>query len=175
MTTLIKRRRRNALSPFENRLFTPWSNNFLRPWENRLFPSSFERLNNLARFDDLFQDDFFEDDSLMPAMNVKEHEKDFEIEFAAPGFNKKDFEVTIEENVLHVCGEKELEEEQKEDDYSRKEFSYKSFKRSMILPTSVDLEQDIKASYKNGILKVKLLKQEEIIEEETPKKIIEVN
>lgn len=175
MTTLIKRRRRSGLSPFENRLLTPWSNSFLRPWENRLFPSSFERLNSLARFDDVFEGDFFEDDSLMPAMNVKEQEKDFEIEFAAPGFNKKDFEVTIEENILHVCGEKELEEEQKEDDYSRKEFSYKSFKRSMTLPTSIDLEQDIKASYKNGILIVKLLKQEETIEEETPKKIIEVN
>lgn len=173
MTTLMKRRRkRNGLSPFENRLLSPWSNSLLRPWGDRLFPSN---LSSITRFDDIFQDDFFENDSLMPAMNVKEHKEDFEIEFAAPGFNKKDFEVTIEDDVLHVCGEKEIEEEQKEDDYSRKEFSYKSFKRSMMLPTSIDLEQDIKASYKNGILKVKLLKQEEVIEQEPPKKVIEVN
>ena len=172
MTTLTKRKRRNSLTPFENRLLTPWSNSLLRPLGGRFFNSD---LNNMMRFDDIFQDDFFEKDSLMPAMNVKEHEQDFEIEFAAPGFNKKDFEVTIEEDVLHVCGEKELEEEQKEDDYSRKEFNYQSFKRSMMLPTTVDLDQDVKASYKNGILKVKLLKREEALEQEPLKKVIEVN
>ena len=107
-------------------------------------------------------------------MNVKEHDENFEIEFAAPGFNKKDFEVTIEEDVLHVCGEKEVEEEQKEDDYSRKEFSYKSFKRSAMLPESVDLDQKIKAVYKNGILKVNLLKKEEAVKKLPPKKVIEV-
>tara|TARA_R110002049_G_scaffold300467_3_gene491372 strand:- start:6791 stop:7318 length:528 start_codon:yes stop_codon:yes gene_type:complete len=175
MTTLMKRKRRNGLSPFENQLLTPWSNRLLRPWGSRLFRSNFDNMNNLMRFDDIFQDDFFENDSLMPAVNVKEHEENFEIEFAAPGFNKKDFEVTIEEDVLHVCGEKEMEEEEKEDAYSRQEFSYKSFKRSMMLPPSVDLDQDVKASYKNGILKVKLLKREEAIIEEPPKKIIEVN
>lgn len=171
MTTLKKRRKRNGLSALENRLLTPWSNSMLRPWGNRLFNSN---LNNLTRFDDVFEDDFFEDDSLMPAMNVKEHKKDFEIEFAAPGFDKKDFEVSIEEDILHVCGEKEKEDEQKEDDFSRKEFSYKSFQRSMMLPNSVDLNQEIKASYNNGILKVKLLKQEETVKKENPKKVIEV-
>ena len=63
MIALIKRRIRNGISPFENRMLTPWSNGLLRPWENRLFPSNFERLNNLIRFDDTFQDDFFEDGS----------------------------------------------------------------------------------------------------------------
>lgn len=173
MTTLMKRRRkRNGLSPFESQLLTPWSNNLLRPWGSRLFPSN---LSSLARFDDIFSDDFFEDDSLMPALNVKEHKEDFEIELAAPGFNKKDFEVTIEEDILHVCGEKEVEEAEEEDDYSRKEFSYKSFKRSMMLPNTVDLDQDVKAVYKNGILKVKLLKKEEVTPEEPAKKVIEVN
>ncbi|TGV04492.1 Hsp20/alpha crystallin family protein [Flavivirga rizhaonensis] len=167
-----RRRKRNGLSPFESQLLTPWSNSLLRPWGSRLFPSN---LNNIVRFDDLFNNDFFEDDSLMPAVNVKEHEEDFEIELAAPGFNKKDFEVTIEEDVLYVCGEKELEEEEKEDEYSRKEFSYKSFKRSMMLPPSVDLDQDVKAAYKNGILKVKLLKKEEAAQQEPAKKVIEVN
>ena len=175
MTTLMKRKKNKRLSPFDDRLFTPWSNNLLRPWSNRLFPSNFDDLNSLMRFDDIFKDDFFEDDSLLPAMNIREHEKDFEIEFAAPGFNKKDFEVTIEEDVLHVLGEKEVEEEEREDDYARKEFNYKSFKRSMMLPQSVDLDQDVKATYKNGILKVKLLKKEEAIVKEPPKKIIEVD
>lgn len=175
MTTLIKRRKRNRLSPLENRLLTPWSNSFLRPWDDGLFTSNFGNLSNMIRFNDIFNGDFLEDDSLMPAVNVREHEKDFEIEFAAPGFNKKDFEVTIEDDILHVSGEKEVKEEEKEKEYSRKEFSYKSFKRSMVLPSSVDIDQDIKASYNNGILKVKLLKNEEAIAQEPPKKIIEVD
>jgi HSP20 family protein len=175
MTTLMKRRRRNGLSPFESTILTPWSNSFVRPWGRDIFPSNLRELNNLIRFDDFFKDDFVDDNSLMPAMNVIELEKDFEIEFAAPGFNKKDFEVSIEEDLLHVSGEKEVELEHKEDDYSRKEFNYKSFKRSMILPSSIDLNQDVKATYKNGILKVKLLKKEETVKKETPKKVIEIN
>jgi len=174
MTTLMNRRKKGELSPIENRLLTPWSNNFLRPWGSRLFKSDFDDLNSLLRFDDVFKDDFFEDDSLMPAMNIKEHKKDFEIELAVPGFDKKDFEVDIEDDILHVSGEKEMEKEEKEDDFARKEFSYKSFKRSMMLPTSIDLDQDVKAVYKNGILKIKLLKKEEVLEKEHPKKIIEV-
>lgn len=171
MTTLMKKRKRNRLSPFENQLPTPWNTNILRPWGSSLFNN---RLNNLMGFDDIFNGDFLEEDSLMPAMNVKEHEKDFEIEFAAPSFNKKDFEVFIEDDVLHVRGEKEKEEKEKEEGYSRREFSYRSFEKSIVLPTSVDLNQDVKAIYKNGVLKIKLLKEEKPVEKEIPKKVIEV-
>ena len=171
MSTLMKKRRRNSLSSLENRLLTPWNNTLLRPWGTRFFNSN---LNSLTKFDDIFNNDFLEENSLMPAMNVQEHEKDFEIEFAAPSFNKKDFEVFIEDDVLHICGEKEADEEKKEDDYSIKEFSYKSFEKSLVLPPSVDLEQDVKAVYKNGILKIKLLKKEKPIEKEVSKKVIEV-
>lgn len=172
MTTLAKRSKRNKMTPAENRLMTPWTNTFLRPWGSSLFSSNFD---NLMRFDDIFRDDFFEDDSLMPALNIKEHNKDFEFELAAPGFNKKDFNVTIEDDVLHISGKKEEEKEVKENEYARNEFNYKSFQRSMMLPTSVDLDQDVKASYKDGILKLKLLKKEEAITKEAPKKVIKVD
>lgn len=172
MTTLMKRRKRNRMTPTENRLVTPWSNTFLRPWGPSLFTSNFD---NLMRFDDIFKDDFFEDDSLMPALNIKEHDKDFEFELAAPGFNKKDFNVTIEDDVLHISGEKEEEREEKEKEYARNEFNYRSFQRSMMLPPSIDLDQDVKATYKNGILKLKLIKKEEAITKEPPKKVIEVD
>lgn len=174
MTTLMKSRKRNKLSPLSNQMLTPWNNNFMTPWRDRFFSSTFDDLQNIMRFDDIFKDDFFEDDSLMPAMNVKEHKNDFEIEFAVPGFDKKDFEVSIEGDVLHVLSEKkEIKEEEKED-FSRKEFSYKSFKRSTTLPITVDLNQKIKAIYKNGILKVNLLKKEEAVKKLPPKKVIEV-
>ena len=175
MTTLVKRKKRNRLAPLESRMVTPWSNSFLRPWGGSLFNSNFDNLTDLMRFDDIFKDDFFEDNSLMPALNIKEHDKDFEFELAAPGFNKKDFEVTIEDDVLHISGEKEEEKEEKEKEYARNEFNYKSFQRSMMLPTSVDLDQDVKATYKDGILKLRLLKKEEEITKEPPKKRIKVD
>ncbi len=137
----------------------------------RLFPSwTNEGLKNFLSSDDFFNNDFFEEDSLMPAMNVKEHDDDFEIEFAAPGFSKKDFEVTIDDNILNVCGEKKHEAEEKEEDFTRKEFSYNSFKRSMTLPKSVNTDQEVKATYKNGILKLNLLKKEEA-KAKQPKKV----
>jgi HSP20 family protein len=140
---------------------------------NRLFPSwNNDSLKSFLSSDDFFNNDFLEEDSLMPAMNVKEHDDDFEIEFAAPGFSKKDFEVTIDDNILNVCGEKKTEVEEKEEDYTRKEFSYNSFKRSLSLPKTVNADQNVKASYKNGILKLNLQKKEEL--KEQPKKVIEV-
>ena len=166
MTTLAKRRNRNRqLSPFRNRLMSPW--------ENSLFPSSLDDFQNLFKFDDVFNGDFMEEDSLMPSMNVKEHKNDFEIEFAAPGFNKKDFEVTIDGNVLNVEGKKSDEKEEKEENYTCKEFSYKSFKRSSTLPESIDFNQDVKATYKDGILKINLEKKPEARKIST-KKVVKI-
>ena len=140
---------------------------------NRLLPSwTNDGLKSFLNSDDFFNSDFFEEDSLMPAMNVKEHKDNFEIEFAAPGFSKKDFEITVDDNVLNVCGEKKHEDEEEDEDYTRKEFSYNSFKRSLSLPKSVNPDQDVKAVYKNGILKLNLKKKEEVLKQ--PKKVIEV-
>ena len=140
---------------------------------NKLFPSwTNESLKNFLSNDNFFNHDFLEEDSLMPAMNVKEHDKDFEIEFAAPGFSKKDFEVTIDDNTLNVCGEKQKETEEMDEGYTRKEFNYNSFKRSLKLPESINTDQEVKAIYKNGILKLNLQKKEEV--KEQPKKVIKV-
>lgn len=140
---------------------------------NRLFPSwNNDSLKNILSNDAFFNSDFFDDDSFMPAMNVKEHDKDFEIEFAAPGFSKEDFEITINDNMLNVYGEKKKEEEEKDENYTRKEFSYNSFQRSLNLPETINTDQEVKATYKKGILKLNLQKKEGI--KEQPKKIIEV-
>lgn len=140
---------------------------------NRLFPSwNNDSLKNILSNDVFFNSDFFEDDSLIPAMNVKEHDTDFEIEFAAPGFSKEDFEITINDNILNVYVEKKKEEEEKDENYTRKEFSYNSFQRSLNLPETINTDQEVKATYKKGILKLNLQKKEGI--KEQPKKIIEV-
>ncbi|TPV33412.1 Hsp20/alpha crystallin family protein [Paucihalobacter ruber] len=140
---------------------------------NRLFPWNNASLKDLLSTDTFFNDDFFTEDGLMPAMNIKEHETDFEIEFAAPGFSKEDFEVSIEDNVLFVKGEKKLEREENEKDFMRREFNYSAFNRSIKLPTTANLEEEIKATYKKGILNLRINKLE--ASKTAPKKLIEVN
>jgi len=167
MTTLVRKRNQDRLlAPRYERLFTPWNNNF--------FPFGNDVVRDLLNFRDPFIGDYLDVESLMPAMNIKENKDHFEIDFAAPGFTKKDFEVSIEDNVLHVTGEKTMKEEETEEGFMCKEFNYNSFRRSIILPESVDLNQKVKATYKDGILMVNLLKKVEAIKE-IPKKIIEVS
>jgi len=139
---------------------------------NNRFPWNNSALSNFVTADDFFNDDFFAKDSLIPAMNVKENEENFEIELAAPGFSKDDFEVTLDTNGLHISAEKSNKEEEKEEGYIRKEFSYNSFTRNLKLPENVNLDEDIKANYTKGILKLGLLKKEQA--KVPPKKVIEV-
>jgi len=105
-------------------------------------------------------------------MNVKELDNEFEIEFAAPGFTKKDFVITLENNVLNVSCEKHEEEVKNEEDYTRREFNFESFNRSLQLPDTVNADKEIKATYKSGILKLNLMKKEEA--KQTPKRVIEI-
>ncbi|MEH6512696.1 MAG: Hsp20/alpha crystallin family protein, partial [Maribacter arcticus] len=92
--------------------------------------------------------------------NIKETADNFEIELAAPGFGKKDFEVTIEDGCLNIKAEKSSSEEETDDNYTRREFSYNAFERSLQLPDSVKQEA-IKAKYNDGILSFNLVKKEE--------------
>lgn len=95
----------------------------------------------------------------LPAVNIKENGKEFDIEFAAPGFVKSDFKINIEENVLTVSAEKEKEKKEENDRFTRKEFSYNSFSRSFTLPQNVNAEK-IDAKYHEGILKLCIPKKE---------------
>ncbi|HSV88716.1 MAG TPA: Hsp20/alpha crystallin family protein [Bacteroidales bacterium] len=96
-----------------------------------------------------------------PAVNVIETNNNFCIEVAAPGLEKKDFKVEIENNVLVISSEKEESNEDRKDDrYMRREFSYTSFKRSFALPGSVEADK-IKATHRNGILQIEIPKKEE--------------
>lgn len=129
-------------------------------------------LTDFFEHNDGFANDFFDLEKSLPAMNIKEHDDDFEIELAAPGFDKKDFEITMDNEVLEVSAQKSSEQLEDEKDYTRKEFNYNSFKRSMQLPSTVDGSKKVKATYKDGILKLNLLKNEEA--KEKPKRQIEV-
>lgn len=117
---------------------------------------------------------FINTDSLeqpvIPAINVKDLEKNYEIHLAAPGLSKKDFNVTIDNGILTITAEKESKSEQKEDDFVRKEFSYNSFSRSMSLPDTIDEDKEVKAKYEDGVLKL-ILNKKEGLQNKTPKTI----
>ena len=98
----------------------------------------------------------------LPAVNVKETDDDYFIEVAAPGMTKKDFKINFQNNVLTISSEKQNENEESDDSYTRKEFSYQSFQRSFTVPGN-DVDSDkISASYNDGILNIKLPKREEV-------------
>jgi HSP20 family protein len=140
---------------------------------NRRFPLFDPMFPDILDTDRLFNEDLILKDNWMPAINVKENENDFEIEVAAPGFSKKDFEVTITDDILTISAENKRSEEEKEKTYSRQEFYYNSFKRSFTLPKVIDFSKKIKAKYNNGVLKVHLDKLE-VLKSDEHKKVIEI-
>lgn len=107
----------------------------------------------------------------LPAANVTESDKAFNLELAAPGLEKQDFNLSIDNQQLTVSCEKEEKSESKDKQYTRREFSYRSFSRSFMLPDTVDADK-IKGSYKDGVLKIELPKKETAIR--TPRKQISV-
>jgi HSP20 family protein len=114
---------------------------------------------------DLFDDEGFMNSRWLtgrnvPAVNVRETDKNYEVELAAPGYAKKDFNISIDNGVLTVSAERREEKEKKEDNYTRKEFGFSSFSRSFNLPVNTK-EEDIDARYEDGVLKLMIPKKEE--------------
>lgn len=118
------------------------------------FPALRSMMEDFWNGDKLFDKEFFKTDKL-PAVNVKETEKSYKIELAVPGFKKGDFKIDIEDGVLSISAETEQEKDTEEENYTRKEFSRSSFIRSFSLPDNAK-EEDIKASYEDGMLKIVL-------------------
>lgn len=107
----------------------------------------------------------------MPAVNVVENEKDFSVEVAAPGMRKEDFKVEIKDGMLTIRSEKKTEHEEKKENYARREFSYQAFKRVFHLPENVNEEQ-VNATYTDGILKLVLPKKVATKPEMETKKVL---
>ena len=126
---------------------------------------------------DFFDNDRFFDSDWMkhqsvPAVNVRETDKGFEIELAAPGLSKKDFKITVENRVLTISSERKEEKEEKVKEYTRREFSYSSFSRSFALPENAK-EEGINAVYEDGVLRLMLTKKQ--MSETKAMKAIEVH
>lgn len=96
-----------------------------------------------------------------PPVNIVEKNDFYHIELAAPGMEKADFNVKLDEKVLTISTEKKEEKSTENEKMIRKEFSYKSFKRSFTLDDKIDAA-NITAKYENGILKLDLPKKEDV-------------
>jgi HSP20 family protein len=127
------------------------------------FPSTKPLFNGfLDEFFNRSLGDFVGNDTLpyQPAVNVVESENAFKVSLAAPGFDKQDFEVKVEQDLLTISGKHEAKTQETSERFTRREFSVASFSRSFKLPKTVNQEA-IAAVYENGILNVTIGKKEE--------------
>lgn len=117
---------------------------------NRLFLSNYSRGS----------EEGFTSGAWSPKVDIFENKENLVIEAELPGMKREDVDVSIENNILTLRGERKFEKNDDGDNYHRVERSYGSFTRSFTLPQTVTAEGAI-ADFKNGILRVQLLKREE--------------
>ena len=118
-------------------------------------------------FNDFFTNDFMtRANATAPAINVKESDREYTVELAAPGLKKEDFNVNIDRDGnlhIHMESKNESKEEDKKSHYLRREFSYSKFAQTLLLPDDVD-KDGIEAKVNDGVLTVSLPKLEKVAE-----------
>lgn len=120
-------------------------------------------------FDDLFTRELFNwgntnyssTSTTLPSVNIKENDESFEVEVAAPGMEKQDFNITLDGTLLTISSARRNSTEDKQENYTRREFSYQAFQRSFELPKQVVDEDNINARYDNGLLHITIPKRDE--------------
>jgi HSP20 family protein len=95
-----------------------------------------------------------------PSVNVTENEQAYNLEYLVPGFKKEEIKVALAQNVLTVNAEKKTESTEENKRYTRKEFSFSTFKRSFTLPENIDVEKMV-AKHEHGILSITIPKKME--------------
>jgi len=128
-------------------------------------------------FEDLFGKDFYltsagEGNHTVPSINVKENDNEYIIEVAAPGLEKENFNIEVENNVLTISYDQKEEKEENNKGFIRREFHYNSFRRSFSVPKNEVDDSKIEANYNDGILNIYLKKREEI--KPKPARVIEI-
>lgn len=113
-------------------------------------------------FSSLWEDFYDEEKNFVPATNIKETNKHFELELRVPGFEKENFDINVDDNRLIISAKHESssEDTKENEKYTRREFSQTMFSRVFTLPKNVDVEK-IAAKYKRGILSIEIPKKEE--------------
>ena len=150
----------------------------LNPFSKKSVPVKRENENPFALshhgmdtlFDDFFRgfeiDPFFgrHTAGFSPKVDITESDKEIRVSAELPGINEKDIDITVNHDSLTIKGEKKEEKEDKGKDYYRMERSYGSFCRSIPIPVDIETGK-VNASYKKGILTVKIPKSPKSIEE----------
>ncbi len=119
---------------------------------NRLFSTNLPRT---------FGDEGIARGAWTPSVDIFENKDQIVLEAELPGMNREDFDLSVENNVLTLRGERRFEKKDETDNYHRVERAYGSFTRSFTLPQTVSAEHAV-AEYKNGVLRVTLQKREEV-------------
>jgi HSP20 family protein len=122
---------------------------------NGLVDEIFNHANKFVK-DDFYTGDFY---GAYPPVNIVENKESYNVDLLVPGLNKEDFKINLEGKVLTVSAERAAEEKDENKKQLRREFSFRSFKRSFNLNETVDASK-IEAKYENGILKLNLPKKE---------------
>jgi HSP20 family protein len=120
----------------------------------------FARLLDSFLGENLYPSEDVSNRTWMPAVNIRETDGAFFVEAELPGMTKDDIEITLENNMLKLSGERRFEKDTKEESYHRVERSYGSFLRTFSLPSQVSAE-GVKASFKDGVLTIEIPKAEE--------------
>jgi HSP20 family protein len=94
-------------------------------------------------------------------VNIKENEEGYKLEIIAPGFKKEDFKIHLEKNLLSISVERKAEEETKNEKQIKKEYEFKTVKRTFTIDEKIDTEK-IEAKYDSGVLIVNLAKKAEV-------------
>ena len=146
-----------------------WPLGFQKQENLKIYNMSLVKFNHRPTFNSLFDDFFANTESLdkdyskysVPAVNVKEGEKQFTIEVAVPGVKKEDINIELENDKLTISSEVEKETNDSTDKFTRREFMYSKFQRTFNLPKDID-QKGIKGDYNNGILSITIPKQKEV-------------
>ena len=133
MSTLVKQ---HELYPFASFFNDSWTRDLLDGWNHA------------------------QQGSTLPQVNMVETNDDFQVEMAVPGMRKENFRAELDNNTLTIWSEGVRHEQNDNRHYTRREFSYQSFKRSFYLPKTVDSE-NIQAKYQDGILHLVIPKKDE--------------
>jgi HSP20 family protein len=118
---------------------------------NRLFTGSMPRA---------FDDEGIARGAWSPSVDIYENKDQIVLEAELPGMKREDFDLSVENNVITIRGQRQFEKKDESDNYHRVERAYGSFTRSFTLPNTVTAE-GANAEYKNGVLRVTLPKREE--------------
>ena len=140
---------------------------------NNSWPMLLNNLFNRDSFNEGNLNFFDQNNTVIPAVNIKETDQDFTIELLAPGMAKGDFKIEVDKNQLTISAEKKSESEENSDNYHRREFSFQSLKRTFTLPENIVEDEKINAQYNEGILYVTIPKKEEA--QPKPAKLIEIS